>query len=63
MNGHSIEGLLMNARMVQAFSTTLNPETRACGAYPDTQPGTLSGTRVNLSKPCRSAQSRPGALP
>jgi len=33
--GHRIEGLLMNARMVQATFDDLNPDTRAMWAYPD----------------------------
>ncbi len=35
-NGHKIEGLLMNSRMVQGIFDDLNPETRARWAYPDT---------------------------
>jgi hypothetical protein len=35
-NGHRIEGLLLNARMVQATFDDLNPETRSRWAYPDT---------------------------
>ena len=35
-NGHSIEGLLFNIRMVQATFDDLNPETRPLWAYPDT---------------------------
>lgn len=35
-NGHSIEGLLFNARMVQGIFDDLNPETRATWNYPDT---------------------------
>ena len=34
-NGHRIEGLLFNTRMVQAIFDDLNPETRARWAYPD----------------------------
>jgi hypothetical protein len=34
--GHRIEGLLLNARMVQATFDDLNPETRDRWAYPDT---------------------------
>jgi hypothetical protein len=34
--GHRIEGLLMNARMVQAIFDDLNPATRQRWAYPDT---------------------------
>ncbi|MGN6757634.1 MAG: hypothetical protein ACTHMJ_14725 [Thermomicrobiales bacterium] len=34
--GHSIEGLLINSRMVQAVFDDLNPETRDRWAYPDT---------------------------
>ena len=34
--GHSIEGLLMNSRMVQATFDDANPETRQNWAYPDT---------------------------
>lgn len=34
--GHSIEGLLMNSRMVQGIYDDLNPETRSWWAYPDT---------------------------
>lgn len=34
--GHRIEGLLLNARMVQAIFDDLNPETRQRWAYPDT---------------------------
>lgn len=35
-NGHRIEGLLLNSRMVQGIFDDLNPETRAQWAYPDT---------------------------
>jgi hypothetical protein len=35
-NGHRIEGLLMNSRMVQGIYDDLNPETRDMWAYPDT---------------------------
>lgn len=35
-NGHRIEGLLLNSRMVQATFDDLNPETRGRWAYPDT---------------------------
>lgn len=35
-NGHKIEGLLMNSRMVQGIFDDLNPETRGLWAYPDT---------------------------
>ena len=34
--GHSIEGLLMNSRMVQGIFDDLNPETTGRWAYPDT---------------------------
>lgn len=34
--GHKIEGLLMNARLVQGIFDDLNPETAARWAYPDT---------------------------
>lgn len=34
--GHSIEGLLMNSRMVQGIFDDLNPETAAKWKYPDT---------------------------
>ena len=34
--GHRIEGLLMNSRMVQATFDDLNPETAPRWAYPDT---------------------------
>ena len=34
--GHRIEGLLLNARMVQAVFDDLNPATRPRWAYPDT---------------------------
>ena len=34
--GHRIEGLLLNSRMVQAIYDDLNPETRGRWAYPDT---------------------------
>jgi hypothetical protein len=36
-NGHKIEGLLMNSRMVQATFDDLNPDTRSQWAYPDTK--------------------------
>jgi hypothetical protein len=36
-NGHRIEGLLLNSRMVQAVFDDLNPETVSRWAYPDTQ--------------------------
>jgi hypothetical protein len=35
-NGHRIEGLLLNSRMVQATFDDLNPATRGRWAYPDT---------------------------
>jgi hypothetical protein len=35
-NGHRIEGLLFNSRMVQAIFDDLNPATRSRWAYPDT---------------------------
>ncbi|MGE3808778.1 MAG: hypothetical protein AB7K24_29285, partial [Gemmataceae bacterium] len=35
--GHKIEGLLLNSRMVQATFDDLNPETRTRWAYPDTK--------------------------
>lgn len=35
-NGHKIEGLLLNSRMVQGIFDDLNPETRDQFAYPDT---------------------------
>ena len=35
-NGHRIEGLLLNSRMVQATFDDLNPETVKRWAYPDT---------------------------
>lgn len=35
-NGHAIEGLLFNSRMVQGIFDDLNPETRSRWAYPDT---------------------------
>lgn len=35
-NGHRIEGLLLNSRMVQAVFDDLNPETVTRWAYPDT---------------------------
>jgi len=35
--GHKIEGLLMNSRMVQGIFDDLNPETRGKFAYPDTK--------------------------
>ena len=35
-NGHRIEGLLLNSRMVQAAYDDLNPETAKRWAYPDT---------------------------
>ena len=35
-NGHSIEGLLFNSRMVQGIFDDLNPETASQWAYPDT---------------------------
>jgi hypothetical protein len=34
--GHKIEGLLLNSRMVQGIFDDLNPETRGLWAYPDT---------------------------
>jgi hypothetical protein len=36
-NGHKIEGLLMNSRMVQGIFDDLNPETAVRWAYPDTK--------------------------
>jgi len=35
-NGHKIEGLLLNSRMVQGIFDDLNPETTRLWAYPDT---------------------------
>jgi len=35
-NGHNIEGLLMNSRMVQAIFDDMNPETVSRWGYPDT---------------------------
>ena len=35
--GHTIEGLLLNSRMVQATFDDLNPETRGSWIYPDTK--------------------------
>lgn len=35
-NGHTIEGLLFNSRMVQAIFDDMNPDTRQLWAYPDT---------------------------
>jgi len=35
-NGHRIEGLLLNSRMVNGIFDDLNPETRSRWAYPDT---------------------------
>jgi len=35
-NGHRIEGLLLNSRMVQGIFDDSNPATRPCFAYPDT---------------------------
>ncbi len=34
--GHKVEGLLLNSRMVQGIFDDLNPETRSLWAYPDT---------------------------
>ncbi len=36
-NGHKIEGLLLNSRMVQGIFDDLNPKTRHLWAYPDTK--------------------------
>ena len=36
-NGHPVEGLLMNSRMVQGIFDDLNPETSDRWAYEDTQ--------------------------
>ena len=36
-NGKTIEGLLLNSRMVQATFDDLNPQTRDIWAYPDTK--------------------------
>ena len=36
-NGHRIEGLLFNSRMVQGIFDDLNPESRANWVYPDTK--------------------------
>lgn len=35
--GHSLEGLLFNARMVQALFDDANEDTRPVFAYPDTE--------------------------
>jgi hypothetical protein len=45
--GHRIEGLLMNARLVQSVYDDLNPETKNLWAYPDT--GTWDAER-NVSE-------------
>ena len=37
-HGHTLEGLLLNSRMVQGIFDDLNPETRGRWAYPDTKP-------------------------
>jgi len=36
-NGHRLEGLLLNSRMVQGIFDDLNPETRSRWVYPDTK--------------------------
>src|SRR5215831_2654324 len=45
--GNRIEGLLMNARLVQGIFDDLNPDTLNRWAYPDTRHGIQSGTRAN----------------
>ena len=40
-NGHRIEGLLLNSRMVQATFDDLNPETAKRWAYPDFIPSSV----------------------
>jgi hypothetical protein len=51
-NGKRVEGLLLNARMVQAIFDDLNPETVGRWAYPDTKKWMLSATAASSSKRC-----------
>ncbi|HEV2484156.1 MAG TPA: hypothetical protein VGT08_01380, partial [Terracidiphilus sp.] len=46
-NGHKIEGLLFNSRMVQGIFDDLNPETNAQWAYPDTHKWDASATPMS----------------
>lgn len=48
-NGHRIEGLLLNSRMVQAIFDDENPETRQHWVYPDTGNGTLTAILMNFA--------------
>jgi hypothetical protein len=48
-NGVSVEGLLLNARMVQAIFDDLNPETRRLWDYPDGQWDAERNTREFVS--------------
>ena len=53
-HGQRIEGLLLNARMVQGIFDDLNPETRPSGPIPTPAAGTPSATRASSSPPCPS---------
>ena len=54
-HGQSIEGLLLNARMVQGIFDDLEPRTRPLWAYPDT--GTLGPRAEHPRVPRRHARS------
>ena len=56
-DGHSLEGLLFNARMVQALFDDEHPSTRPIFAYPDT--GTFDPDR-NVTECCRAMPSWQG---
>jgi hypothetical protein len=57
-NGKTVEGLLLNSRMVQATFDDLNPDTRASGRTRTPRPGTPTGTPGSSSPPCPSGAAR-----
>ena len=56
-NGHKIEGLLMNSRMVQAIYDDLNPETVKRWAYKDTGKWDAERNVREFLARCRSGAS------
>src|SRR5216684_2705737 len=57
-NGHNIQGLLLNSRMVQGIFDDLNTNTVSKWAYPDTGKWDPErATRVSSSQRCRSGGS------
>ena len=52
-NGHRVEGLLLNTRMVQATFDDLNPTTAARGPIRTPASGTRNAMFASLSPRCR----------